>query len=201
MRNQSAAGSFIPPGERRAVPRSGTETYCAQTRPKSVGRGLQRWRESGTISASVPVSRRDYRGLVMAQRLCRRRRQAPGLQLQPRRTFQRTAITRSHHRVAGTIGDLCESEPRAFSSERTASLSIHFSLLLAGGPSDSFPGIRGFGRRSFSMIWATYSVLTWTGRRAKNTSISERRLWVCFLAIGGPTSPFDIRATGLRGTA
>ena len=75
----------------------------------------------------------------MAQRPCRRRCQAPGLQLQPRRTFQWTVIARSHHRVAGTIGDLCESEPRAFSSERTASLSIHSSLLLAGGPSDSFP--------------------------------------------------------------
>src|SRR5437762_9439957 len=83
------------------------------------------------------------------------------------------------------IGDLCESEPRAFSSERTASLSIHSSLLLAGGPSDSFHGIRDFGRRSFSMIWVTYSVLTWTGRRAKSTSISERGLWVCCLAIGG----------------
>src|ERR1039457_4981846 len=104
-----------------------------------------------------------------------------------RRTFQWTVIARSHHRVAETTGDLCESEPRAFSSERTASLSIHSSLLLAGGPSDSFPGTRGFGRRSFSMIWATCSVLTWTGRRAKNTSISERRSWVCFLAIGGPT--------------
>ena len=55
----------------------------------------------------------------MAQRPCRRRCQAPGLQLQPRRTFQWTVIARSHHRVAGTIGDLCESEPRAFSSERT----------------------------------------------------------------------------------
>src|ERR1039458_2666015 len=119
----------------------------------------------------------------MVQRPCRRRCQAPGLQLQPRRTLQWTVIARSHHRVAETIGDLCESEPRAFSSaeeeERTASLSIHSSLLLAGGPSDSFPGIRGFGRRSFSMIWATYSVLTWTGRREKNTSIDRNsRIYV-----------------------
>src|SRR5450759_2462608 len=49
--------------------------------------------------------------------------------------------------------------------------------------------------------WATYSPKTWTGRREKSTSISERTSWACFLAIGGLTSPFDIRATGLRGTA
>jgi len=77
----------------------------------------------------------------MAQRPCRRRCQAPGLQLQPRRTFHWTVIARSHHRVAETIGDLCESEPRAFSSERTASSSIHFSLPWAGRPFGHFPGI------------------------------------------------------------
>src|SRR5450759_199830 len=100
-----------------------------------------------------------------------------------------------------SAGDLCESEPRAFSSERTASLSIHFSLPLAGRPSGRFPGIRAFGQHSFSTIWAIYSPKTWTGRKAKSTSISERGLWVCCLAIGGLTSPFDIRAIGLRGAA
>jgi len=54
------------PGEREIVPWCDTETNCAQTLPKSVGGGLQRRREHGTNSAPVPVSRRDYPGLVMA---------------------------------------------------------------------------------------------------------------------------------------
>src|SRR5262245_2438550 len=39
---------------------------CAQTRPQSVGRGFQSRRELGTASYSVSLSRRYYRGLVMA---------------------------------------------------------------------------------------------------------------------------------------
>ena len=63
-------------------------------------------------------------------------------------------------------------------AEHTASLSIHSSLLSAGGLSMGFHGIRGSGQRSFYMIWAISRRKIWTGRRAKNTSISERRSWV-----------------------